>query len=210
MTRIRILALATTVAASAAFFIAGPAKAIPVTGQMSIGGANTLDYSAHTLIFLPGTVVGNTATVTGSFLAAGFDAGDPVTMRQEGVAIPYLSPLLAAGSNLTCGGGCIFTSDSNGPAPGGNIVGFNIVGGYSVVEVANNSLSITANGILTLTGFDPTPGTFFYSTQAPGSTVTFSATSVAVPGPVVGAGLPGLIAACGGLLMLARRRRKLA
>jgi hypothetical protein len=38
---------------------------------------------------------------------------------------------------------------------------------------------------------------------------SFSLTGVAVPGPIVGAGLPGLIFACGVLLALARRRRQL-
>jgi hypothetical protein len=39
---------------------------------------------------------------------------------------------------------------------------------------------------------------------------TFTLTAAAVPGPIVGAGLPGLIAACGSLVAFARRRRRMA
>jgi hypothetical protein len=49
----------------------------------------------------------------------------------------------------------------------------------------------------------PTPAT------GPTFNAAFVLNGVAVPGPIVGAGLPGLILACGALLALARRRRQL-
>jgi hypothetical protein len=45
--------------------------------------------------------------------------------------------------------------------------------------------------------------------QCSNSIVTQCGGAFAVPGPVVGAGFPGLIAACSGLVVLARRRRQL-
>jgi len=85
----------------------------------------------------------------------------------------------------------------------------------NLVTPGPTSLGVTAIGTITSTNplFDPTP--VFYSaayTQngGPGQQInaSFNDSTVAIPGPIAGAGLPGLMAACGALVAFARRRRK--
>jgi hypothetical protein len=75
----------------------------------------------------------------------------------------------------------------------------------------SGSNSATAGFVQLLTGTDEIshsiPFFNFYTFDALIGNVLLGSIT-AVPGPIVGAGLPGLIAACGALIALARRRRQ--
>jgi hypothetical protein len=65
---------------------------------------------------------------------------------------------------------------------------------------------------VSLAGLPSTDGILFHAVwnnASDGGESFFLVDAAPVPGPIVGAGLPGLITALGGLIVLGRRRRKL-
>jgi hypothetical protein len=84
----------------------------------------------------------------------------------------------------------------------------------SVLDVASLSNGVTvssSDNLLHRATFPPVTSLLVIDDIGvnPGGTVSLVEKQFSqIPGPIAGAGVPGLIAACGGLLALARRRRK--
>src|SRR5262249_3376006 len=90
------------------------------------------------------------------------------------------------------------------------VVQYNYVGPTLIGNVANNDNGF-ADWLLSVVSLQGLAGTDTVQFHAVWNNASDGAESffiIGVPGPLAGAGLPGLVMACGGLIALARRRRQ--
>jgi hypothetical protein len=162
--------------------------------------AQTISDVSFTLSNAPGTL----GTVTGAAQLANIGAGGTVTNvagtpdRWTTAPPPIISGNTINFSTLLQGQPAELILPSGGPFTNANA---SITGGqFNPFIVGPLTITLALSGVTA-------------ATQVIAATFSFGTgpeTIIAVPGPLAGAGLPGLIAACVGLIAMARRRRQAA
>ena len=205
------LAALAVVAATATFPSASHAITFDFTSDHCTGGCGTAPFGTVDVTQVGANVhfvvdLANGPPNTISWAQTGAADFQLFKFNATGVVVGDISVVQTfAGQTLQANTGT-FNGDGTGP--------FSF--GISCTTCGNGALGISSNLDFTIanaTIADVTAGNplnIFVADVFSSQTGNTGPVDVSVPGPLAGAGLPGLVMACGGLIAFARRRRKLA
>ena len=170
--------LAGLLAGGALMIMATSALALPITGTISFTGAQTLTPTSTSLLNATGIDFGNSevhGARTGSFAA--ITPNTPVTFLD--LNFETFSPVDSLWAFSFLGSTYSFDLDT------------------LLVDLQSSThLDLSGTGMLHATGYDATPGNWFYSTQGGGASFSAESNAAPVPEPatllLLGAGFFGL------------------
>jgi len=201
-------------AAEATFTTGAGSISVTLTDLLTPAQVLSAGQALSDLSFTLSNAPGTQGALTASGQLANIGTGGTVT-NVSGTPVRFIGegpPPPGGSGTFTVTGNTILMEAIGGGQPsqmilpsGGSFTNANasITGGqFNPFVVGPATFTLAFSGITAATTV--TAATFSFGTGP-----DFFIPGVPVPGPIVGAGLPGLVAACVGLLALARRRRQL-